>query len=334
MKKRLLMALTLGLCLSLNTLAYALTPGDYNLKYWGGGLNIWISYPQDASPGDTVKVNVYVLSGKYTRGNYVEEVKAAISVLTNSGSATLLNQILLSDNLMPPGSDYNHTFNLVLPSDARWFITIKMDTISYQIDKTDRQESHVILDSTKIRVNTYDDLVSHFTELKMAYNQLSQQYSNLENQLASIQFPNDTSGNCSALLSTFQQLLQDYDSLTIQYNQLLASQGNGTIPDSMNDLEELQQRYTQLQQEFENVRFELENVITERTNQIIELSGTNGQVQSERERLEGELNSLNLEYDSLTARYGNIVLTRNVIALMGVALIIGLIFCVTRKGVS
>ena len=103
MKKQLLMALTLGLFLSLNTLAYALTPGDYNLKYWGGGLNIWISYPQDASPGDTVKVNIYVLSGKYARGNYVEEVKAIISVLTNSGSATLLNQILLSDNLMPPG---------------------------------------------------------------------------------------------------------------------------------------------------------------------------------------------------------------------------------------
>jgi predicted nucleic acid-binding Zn-ribbon protein len=347
MKKQFIIALILGLFLPLNTVVYALTPGDYNIKYWGGGLNIWISYPQDTSPGDTVKVNIYVLSGKYSRGNYVEEVKAVISVLTSSGSATLLNQVLIANTLMPPTSDYNHTFNLHLPSDARWFMTIKMDTVSYQYDKTDRQESHVILDSTKIRMNTYDDLVSQFTELKAAYDQLSQQYTLLKNQLASIQLPNDTSNDCSVLLSNYQQLLQDYDSLTTQYNQLLANQGDVPSPDTPNEIEELEQRYTELQQEFDSVRFELENSLMAKTNQINELSNVNEQLKSERGSLESELNEVNHEYDSykethnisadqyeeLEANYDTTVLTRNVIILVAAVLGVGLIYLAKRIGV-
>ena len=205
----------------------------------------------------------------------------------------------------------------------------------------------MILDSTKIRMNTYDDLVSQFTELKAAYDQLSQQYTLLKNQLASIQLPNDTSNDCSVLLSNYQQLLQDYDSLTTQYNQLLANQGDVPSPDTPNEIEELEQRYTELQQEFDSVRFELENTLMAKTNQINELSNVNEQLQSERDSIEIELNEVNHEYDSykethnisadqyeeLEANYNATVLTRNVVIMVAAVLGVGFIYLAKRIGI-
>jgi phage shock protein A len=347
MKKQFFIVLALTIILCQDPFTQALSPGDYNIKYWGGGLNIWISYPQDASPGDNINVNIYIESGKYPRGNYVEEAKATITVLTNSGSATLLNQVLVSNIVMPPTTDYNHTFNLQLPNDARWFMTIKMDTISYQFDKTDRQESHVILDSTKIREYTYDDMVNRFTEVKAAYDLLSQQCADLENQLASINFLNDTSGDCSALQLTYQQLLQDYNSLSNQYNSLLSNQGDDTTPDNAVDLEDLQQSNAELQQELTNVKFELESALAEKADQVNELSRVNEQLHNECDQLEGELNTVNLEYDvykethtisvdqynKLSANYSTAVLTRNIISVVTVALAFGIAYILRKTGV-
>ena len=95
--------------------AYGLTPGDYNQKFWGGGLHVWLSYPNDASPGDTVNINIYILSGKFPRGNEVESIQAKISVLGATTTVVLYDNILISNMYLQSGGTFNQTISVTLP---------------------------------------------------------------------------------------------------------------------------------------------------------------------------------------------------------------------------
>jgi hypothetical protein len=121
------------------------SPGDYHTKFWGGGLHVWLSYPEEASPGDDLDIEIHIISGKFPRGNQVEEIKAKIAVLTDTSSVTLYDDTLIQNIYLPSGDTFSQSISVTLPGDARWFVTIQMDTVSYQQDMTNRQEAHVTL---------------------------------------------------------------------------------------------------------------------------------------------------------------------------------------------
>jgi len=301
--------------------ASCLTTGDYHLKFWGGGLNIWLYYPEDASPGDSVNLNVYIVSSKFPRGNHVGEVNAKVTVLTTSSQVTLFDQKLITDTYMQSGSTFNQTISVTLPPDARWFLTVQMDTVSYQQDLTNRQEAHVTLDTTKIVTSTYSELQDNILEYQALYNQLDQKYKELSQQLEDLQTP--VTGDCTQIQSDYLQLMQDYTSLTNQYNALLLDNQTGANGDLENALQEMEQMYIELLEEFEATITSMEEEIHDRDEYIGELEGETQALSQENqilveeiEALEGELDSdidAKEELEFIRGRLNSAVTARNVL---------------------
>jgi hypothetical protein len=276
--------------------ASCLTTGDYHLKFWGGGLNFWLYYPEDASPGDSVNLNIYIVSSKFPRGNHVGEVNVKVTVLTTTSQITLFDQKLITDTHMQSGSNFNQTISVNLPSDARWYLTVQMDTVSYQQDLTNRQEAHVTLDTTKIVTSTYSELQDNILEYQALYNKLDQKYKELSQQLEDLQTP--VTGDCTHLQSDYLQLMQDYTSLTTQYNELLLSNQTEANGDLENTMQEMEQMYAELLEEFEATIASLDEAIHERDEYIAELEGETQALSEENQNLEDEIEVLEGELES------------------------------------
>ena len=282
--------LLLILLTSQTTYVSGLTQADYHQKFWGGGLNIWLNYPEDASPGDTFKVNIYILSSKFARGNQVEEVKVKITCLTSSSTQVLYDNTLMSYLYMQNGETLNTSIPITLPADARWYMTIMIDTVSYQQDTLNRQEAHVILDSTQIRTATYNDLEKQKLELQAYINQLDQKYSDLLDKVNTLQTTPDTQ-----IEQDYLELLEDYLLLTDMYNQLSSSNmtGTGDLVDAVHELEAMNQQLTE----------EAEALTTQIDEKEAEINAILSDFNIERQALITEINDATAEKQAIASEY-------------------------------
>ena len=306
--------------------ASCLTTGDYHLKFWGGGLHVWLYYPEDARPGDSVNINLYIVSSKFPRGNFVGEVNAKVTVLTSSSQVTLFDQKLISDTYMQSGSTFNHTMAVSLPADARWYITVQVDSVSYQQDMTNRQEAHVTFEATKIVSSTYSDLQENIQEYQVLCNGLDQKYKELSQQLEDLQTP--ISGDCTQIQSDYLQLMQEYTSLTNQYNALLLDNQSLTSGELEDALHELEGMYSELQVELEATITSMEDAMLERDEYIEELEEETQFLSEENQNLVNEVESLEVEltqqqiadasedeYNQLQSRLNSALYIRNIFGL-------------------
>ena len=298
----------------------ALTSADYHQRFWGGGLNIWVNYPEEASPGDNINVNVYIESGKFSRGNQVEEVRLKLSVLTASSSSVLYDNVLLSNTYIPLGDTFNKSIPVTLPNDSRWYMTIQMDTVSYQQDGTNRQEAHVILDAIWIRASTYYDLEQQVMEIQAYSNQLDQKYNELKTQLDNLQ---TTQGD--QLEKDYLELVESYIYLVNQYNQQLSYNQTTINPDTVNALLEMETMYQQLLQEVDAISTQLADTVSEKEaiiqmkdEEIEELHTRNQALLQEKDSIMNEFNEYQAshvvsqsEYDGLDERLEAAYSTRN-----------------------
>jgi predicted RNase H-like nuclease (RuvC/YqgF family) len=267
---------------------------------------------------------VYIVSSKFPRGNHVGEVNVKVTVLTTSSQVTLFDQKLITDTYMQSGSTFNQTISVILPSDARWYLTVQMDTVSYQQDLTNRQEAHVTLDATKIVTSTYSELQDNILEYQALYNKLDQKYKELSQQLEDLQTP--VTGDCTQLQSDYLQLMQDYTSLTTQYNELLLSNQTGDNGNLENALQEMEQMYTELHEEFEATITSLEEEIHHQEEYIEELQGETQALSEENQNLEDEIEALEGELESklgneeelevIRGRLSSAVTARNILGLL------------------
>jgi hypothetical protein len=304
--------------------ASCLTTGDYHLKFWGGGLNIWLYYPEDASPGDSVNLNVYIVSSKFPRGNHVGEVYLKVTALTTSSQITLFDQKLITDTYLQSGSTFNQTISVTLPSDARWYLSVQMDTVSYQQDLTNRQEAHVTLDTTKIVTSTYSELQNNILEYQALYKTLDQKYEDLSQQLENLQTP--VTGDCTQLQSDYLQLMQEFTSLTTLYNELLLSNQTKADGDLQNDLQEMEQIYANLLEEFEATIINMDELIHEKDVNLAELEEETQFLLEENQKMEDEIKSLEFELESeenaaeelevIRGKLNSAVGLRNILALL------------------
>ena len=256
------------------------SPGDYHLKFWGGGLHVWLSYPEEASPGDELDIEIYIVSGKFPRGNQVEEVKARIAVLTDTSSVVLYDDTLIQNTYLPSGDTFTRSISVTLPGDARWFVTIQMDTVSYQQDMSNRQEAHVTLDTTQVRDSTYQDLDDQIDELLAYNNQLGQQITLLTEQLDSIGEGNYTGNLNSTLLEEYLDLKETYDAL-------MAGQ-----EDNIAMINSLEEEYTATIDEKEAYIEELEDETESLSKENARLNEENVMLSDEKEAAMAELNEL------------------------------------------
>ena len=321
-KKAVLGLLVLVMVLQNIPAGNSLTPGDYKLKFWAGGLRIWVSYPEEAGPGETVDVDFLVLSTKFPRGNWVENVDATISVLLEgSSSSTLYNQALLKNRQMNNMEEYSQKISVKIPSDARWYMTIAVDAVSWNPDNTTRGSANIIHDSTIIRDKSYSNLEESIQELTLSYNKLSEQYKSLQTQLTSMTVSED----CSQLQADYLQLTQRYYNLTVDYNAILNNIGAPDNDDLEAAFEELNAQFIALQEEKAGMQGELDAlrgeidglheefaVIGELESEIGRLNEENQDIINEYEAYKQASESDEDEYTSITKKLQNATLTRNV----------------------
>jgi hypothetical protein len=271
MKSNKILTILLFVLVSQNLIpSYGLGPGDYHQKFWGGGLHVWVSYPEDASPGDTINLNVYILSGKYPRGNQIESVQAKISVLGASTSNVLYDNTLISNSFLQSGKTLNQSIPVTLPSDARWYVTVQMDTVSYHQDNSTRMEAHVTLDCTKVRSNTYQDLERQNQELNAYLNQVNEKISEFQTQLNSI--PDD---EIAPPQQDYLELLQDYVTLSEHYSNLLQENHTVTDPELSQQVNEMSNAIIELEEEIMILTSGLDEEIGSREDLINALSNEN-----------------------------------------------------------
>jgi hypothetical protein len=292
-KNAVLTLLVLTIVVQYISVGNCLTPGDYKLKFWAGGLRIWVSYPEEASPGETVDVEFLVLSTKFPRGNWVENVDATISVLLEgSSSSTIYDQALLKNIQMKSEEEYSQKVTVKIPSDARWYMTIAVDAVSWNPDNTTRGSANIIHDSTIIRDKSYSNLLENIQELTLSYNKLAEQYKSLQTQLASM----SVSGDCSQLQADYLVLTKRYYNLTVEYNEILSSMGSPVNPDLQAAFDELNVLYNELQDEKNGILSELEGTyeVIEGLNRELEVVG---ELESEIERLLEENQEITSEFE-------------------------------------
>jgi regulator of replication initiation timing len=261
-------------------------PGDYHQKFWGGGLHVWLSYPEETSPGDSFEIEVHIVSGKFPRGNHVDEVKAKVSVLTDTVPVVLFDDTLILDTYMSNGETFTQSISVTLPIDARWFTTIQMDTVSFKQDLTNRQEAHVTLDSTQVRMSTYFDLEQQIQELQSYNTQLGQQIGELQDQLDMFQ---GGDSDVQELVDEYIQLRETFDELfaiheaNIEYIEAFESQMGDTISEKDEQIEELNLWVEELLEDNQRLELEVESAVA-KLNEYLEVNvtsseeGDNGEV--------------------------------------------------------
>jgi predicted nucleic acid-binding Zn-ribbon protein len=300
----------------------SLTPGDYKLKFWAGGLRIWVSYPEEASPGETVDVDFLVLSNKFPRGNWVENVDATISVLLEgSSSSTLYDQAILKNRQMNNLEEYSQKISVKIPNDARWYMTIAVNSVSWNPDNTTSGSANVIHDSTIIRDKSYSDLNENIQELTLSYNKLAEQYKSLQTQLTTMSVSQD----CSQLQADYLMLIQRYYNLTIDYNAILNNIGAPDNDDLEAAFDELNAQFVALQEEKAGIQGELNAlhgeidglheelaVIGEMESEIGRLSEENQDIINEFEAYKQSTESDEDEFTAIIKKLQNATLIRNV----------------------
>jgi hypothetical protein len=308
MKSKHYALLLLILLCQTQVIAFGLTPGDYNQKFWGGGLHVWLSYPEDASPGDTIDLNIYVLSAKFPRGNQVESVQVKISVLGATSSNTLYDDTIITNTYLQSGDSISETITVTLPSDSRWYVTAQLDTVSYEKDILNRQEAHVTLDCTEVKTDTYESLEQQNLELEEYLNMINENLANLQTQLDAI--PVDEIG--SDLQQNYLELMQDYTQLTIRYNLLTQADQTTSNPDLNNQITDLNHLIIQLEDEITSRDHFLQEQTTE--NNLL-----NQQINEKEETIETlyiykETHTVSQDdYDKIQAKLNSSIFTRNII---------------------
>jgi hypothetical protein len=278
--------------------ASGLNQGDYHNKIWAGGTHIWLHYPEEARPGDNIAFNVYIISDLNARGNEIQEVKIKISSLTSTSTQTLYEDTLLAYEYLDYGASRNFTIPINIPSDARWYLTIQVDAISYDFGMINRGEAHTILDSTQIRSTTYSSLQAQVQEL-LSYNaQLDEKYDNLQEQLNNVQ-----TSTGSQLEEEYLNLLEEYLELSGTYNQQITEDVTTPDQDMINALQEMETKYMELQEDLESVSNTFGASIEEKDSIIHNLEETINTLEEGQVSLEKELNQINNEKDELNTEY-------------------------------
>ena len=268
----------------------------------------------------------------------MENVDATISVLLEgSSSSTLYDQAILKNRQMNNLEEYSQKISVKIPNDARWYMTIAVDAVSWNPDNTTRGSANIIHDSTIIRDNSYSSLEENIQELTLSYNKLAEQYKSLQTQLATMSVSED----CSQLLADYLVLTQRYYNLTIDYNVILNSMGIPVNPDLQAAYDELNSRYIEIQEEKDGILSELEGsheeieglhrelaVVGEMESEIERLIEENQEIASEFEEYKQSTESDQDESEILKKKLQSATLTRNVFVvttLLAIA-IAGLIF--------
>ena len=206
---------------------------------------------------------------------------------------------------------FTQTLTFTLPNDARWYVSVQMDTVSFQQDGTNRQEAHVTLDCTEVKTDTYESLEQQKQELEAYLNLMNQNLADLQTQLDNI--PDEEIG--SDLQQNYLQLMQDYAMLSNRYNLLIQDDQATSDPDLDNPETDHDDLITQLEDEILSQEEIIQDLSIENNGLHTEI---NQQITEKDEAIEilslyKETHTVSQEeYEETQAKLNNTVFTRNI----------------------
>lgn len=180
-----------------------------NVSFRGGGVNVNLSFPEEAHPIENTTHNLTITS---LTSLVLQNFTLVIKVLSNMSWQNVYQEQILSQN-MQQNEDLTRRMIFNLPQEAHERLNCYMYILTDQISSPLTYTFY----TTHVRTITYSELLSKYSELLANYSSLQAECETL------IESYNALSTQHSALNSTYTLLLGQYNSLQATYTSLNSS---------------------------------------------------------------------------------------------------------------
>ncbi|MBN1245708.1 hypothetical protein JXA31_08970 [Candidatus Bathyarchaeota archaeon] len=179
---------------------------DTTVSFRGGGVTIYLTYPDEAYPNTNITHYVTINSSTtVTLKNFTVVIKA----LVNSSWQEILNGMNVYG--IPPQLPQYYNLTLPLPQDANGMLQCFIFVNTSIID-----DLATTVYTTLVSEPTFSEMLANYNSLQADYQSLLNDYDGLLANYSSL------FANYTALLSEHNQLITDYNSKVAAYTSLLA----------------------------------------------------------------------------------------------------------------
>ena len=180
-----------------------------NVSFRGGGLNIDLSFPEEAHPTENTTHNVTITA---LTSLVLQNFTLVIKVFVNMSWQQIYQEQILSQN-MQQNEGLTRRVIFTLPQEAHERLYCYMYVLT---DKISSALTYIFY-TTHVRTLTHSELLSEYSELLANYSSLHAEYETL------IESYNAVSTQHSALNTTYTLLLGQYNSLQATHTSLNSS---------------------------------------------------------------------------------------------------------------
>ncbi|MBN1358373.1 hypothetical protein JW988_06345 [Candidatus Bathyarchaeota archaeon] len=259
--------------LLLSTLTYSVdASSDATMSFSGGGVTVYLTYPEEARPNSTITHNITITAiATTTLQNFTTVIKASV----NSSWVEIFSA---QDTF---SKDLPHSYNLTvpLPQEANGTLQCFIFVDTSSIDD--------------LSTTLYTTLVSEptFSEMQVLYYEMLANYTSLQEDYEARLDEYDI------LLANYSSLLANYSALISEHNQLITDYNN-----KVSTYETLFDEYEELSVDYNNLYADYRSEITKSGN----LQADYNELNSTRYSLQTSYDTLQAVYDALNETYTNL----------------------------
>lgn len=257
------------------------------VSFQGGGVNIEITFPEEAHPSENITHNVTITANAaVTLRNFTMVVMAPV----NSSWLEIYNGKDTIGRLLP----VNYTLNLSLPQETNG----TLQCLIYVNTTQGADFLSGIFYTTRVHILTFNELLGEYNSLLAEYTNLVADYQTLTNQY------NELSADYSSLFEDYEALLSENNELFANYSTLLSN-----FEKSVSQNDQLLADYDNLTAEYDSLLMSNESLTNERTtlnfNYNLLLNDFNT-LKTDYDLLNSTRSNLEAEYESLNSKYTNL----------------------------
>jgi predicted nuclease with TOPRIM domain len=311
---------------------------DATMSFSGGGVTVYLTYPEEARPSATISHNITITAiATTTLQNFTTVIKASV----NSSWVEIFSAQDTFSKLLP------HSYNLTvpLPQEANGTLQcyIFVDTTTID-DLSTTLYTTLVSDPTFSEMRgLYDEMLANYTSLKDDYETLLEDYNETYFNYTNLKEEHET------LLDKYYQLVADNETLWSDYYELSGNYSslNATYMSLLNEHNQLTTFYNNKVSDYETLDDELKVKLTElgSLQEIYSaLNDTYHSLQTDFNNLQIDSSTLNQAYTNLqtafaelqeslansegTANFDRVVMF---IFIVAVAVLVGFIIYIKRK---
>jgi uncharacterized protein YdcH (DUF465 family) len=249
-----------------------------NISFYGAGITIDLTYPEEAHPGDSMWHNLTITANTAL---LLQNLTVVIKAPVNLGWQVVFTGRDERNVYMPQSYSFPWSMGPIqLPQETNGTLYCFMYVIT---NLTAGYLSYTFY-TTKVSTIT-------FSEWQIKYNELLANYTSLQSDYETLL------SEYNELLANYTSLLTDYDTLVSEYNELLADYNSrvAAYGSLLNDYNSLSHDYNTLNSNYQSLQND-KNVLQSDYNK---LNSTYYTVQASFDQLKADYDSLNQTYTSL-----------------------------------